>query len=118
MTEHATERDRPWSWCVADGANPERQYSLLDVNHFPPEFGPFETREAAEEFAAMRPAYYVTQLREPRMPKPSTEIVRVDRYTIEVNGTRVRATEDQERRLRAMTPEQVTNFLHIMGADR
>lgn len=48
----------------------------------------------------------------------STEIVRVDRYTIEVDGTRVRATEDQERRLRAMTPEQVANFLHIMGADQ
>ena len=43
------------------------------------------------------------------------EITREDRYTIIIDGHRVRATEDQERRLRDMTPEQVQNFLRVMG---
>lgn len=46
-------------WNVADSANPDRKYSPMDVNEFPPEFGPFDTREEAEAFAEMRPAYYV-----------------------------------------------------------
>lgn len=57
-------------WNVADGANPERRYSLLDVNQFPPEFGPFETREEAEKFAEMRPEYYVVP---PKQKKESTD---------------------------------------------
>lgn len=43
------------------------------------------------------------------------EITREDRYTIIIDGYRVRATEDQERRLRDMTSEQVQNFLRVMG---
>ena len=43
-------------------------------------------------------------------------IVRVDRYTITVDGKRVTANEDQERRLRAMTTEQLERFLVVMGA--
>ena len=46
------------------------------------------------------------------------EIVRVDRYTVVVDGLRVRADERQERALRAMTPEQQQRFLRIFGAER
>lgn len=43
------------------------------------------------------------------------DITRIDRYTVEVDGYRVRATEDQEQRLRGMTSEQRANFLLAMG---
>lgn len=42
-------------------------------------------------------------------------IVRLDHYTIKVDGILVTANEDQERRIREMTPEQLKNFKHIMG---
>lgn len=48
----------------------------------------------------------------------SAEITRIDRYTIKVNGFQVRATEDQEHAIRAMTSEQIADFLKVMGADR
>lgn len=44
-----------------------------------------------------------------------SDVRRIDRYTIEVDGKRVRATEQQEQMIRNMTPEQVENFLRIMG---
>lgn len=43
-----------------------------------------------------------------------TTITRLDRYTIEVNGARVRATEDQERRIRSMA-DALDRFLRVMG---
>jgi hypothetical protein len=43
------------------------------------------------------------------------EIVRVDRYTISVNGKRIRATERQEQIIRAMDPEARARFLAVMG---
>jgi len=46
------------------------------------------------------------------------EIVRVDKCTLLVDGVRVRATPDQERRIRQMTPEQVANFVAIFGGAR
>jgi hypothetical protein len=47
----------------------------------------------------------------------STEqsVTRVDRYTIDVGGQRVRATPDQESRIRVMTPEQRGMFITAMG---
>ena len=42
-------------------------------------------------------------------------ITRLDHYTIKVNGVLVTANEDQEQRIRDMTPEQIQNFTHIMG---
>ena len=44
-----------------------------------------------------------------------TDVTRIDRYTIEVDGHRVRATPDQEQRIRQMTPDQRGRFLSIMG---
>lgn len=45
-----------------------------------------------------------------------TEIERVDRYTITIDGFPVRATEDQETRIRAMDDEAIGRFKHVMGA--
>lgn len=44
-------------------------------------------------------------------------IVRTDRYTVRIDGYSVRATHDQERRLRAMTAEDLARFLRIMGKE-
>jgi hypothetical protein len=44
------------------------------------------------------------------------DIIRLDRYTIEVDGARVRATEDQERQIRGLDAEARERFLRIMGA--
>jgi len=44
-------------------------------------------------------------------------ISRVDRYTLEIDGTRVRATADQEERLRAMAPDDLERFVRIMGGE-
>lgn len=49
------------------------------------------------------------------MPEAAPTIERVDRYTVLVNGHRVRATEDQEQRLRAMDAAAVERFLAVMG---
>lgn len=54
----------------------------------------------------------MASLAEPDRPA----ITRVDRYTVEVDGVRVRATEDQERRLRALAPDDLRRFLRVMGA--
>lgn len=43
------------------------------------------------------------------------EIVRVDRYTITIGETRVRADVDAERRLRAMRSDELVRFRAIMG---
>lgn len=43
------------------------------------------------------------------------EVVRVDRYNVEVDGKRIRATPRQEERIRQMTPEQRDRFLAVMG---
>lgn len=45
------------------------------------------------------------------------EIKRIDHYNITIGGIRVRATADQEERLRKMTPEQRERFVKIMGGD-
>lgn len=45
-------------------------------------------------------------------------IERIDRYTITINGLPCRATEDQERRIRAMNPEDLSRFAHIMRGPR
>jgi hypothetical protein len=42
-------------------------------------------------------------------------VARVDRYAIEVDGLRVRATDDQERRIAALSDEQRARFVAIMG---
>jgi hypothetical protein len=52
------------------------------------------------------------------MSTTTPSIIRVDRYTVTIDGKRVRATEDQEARLRAMTAEQVAMFVRAMGLDR
>lgn len=44
-----------------------------------------------------------------------TEVRRIDRYNIEVDGKRIRATPRQEGRIRQMTPEQLSRFLAVMG---
>jgi len=44
-------------------------------------------------------------------------VARKDRYTIEIQGVAVRATEDQERRIREMTAEQRERFIRIMGGE-
>lgn len=44
-----------------------------------------------------------------------TDLVRVDRYTILVDGHPIRATPDQAIRIAAMTPEQRARFLAVMG---
>ena len=49
--------------------------------------------------------------------RPLTEIVRLDRYTISINGKHIRATPDQERRIREFTPEQRQNFIKTMQGD-
>ena len=45
----------------------------------------------------------------------STQIRRLDRYTIEVNGHRVSATPSQEEALRSMSDGQIARFLIAMG---
>jgi hypothetical protein len=43
------------------------------------------------------------------------QVERIDRYTIEVDGRPVLATEDQEERIRALDAEARARFLAIMG---
>jgi hypothetical protein len=45
-------------------------------------------------------------------------ITRVDRYNLLVDGVRVAADEDLERRIRQMTPAQLANFVTIFGGAR
>lgn len=45
----------------------------------------------------------------------SDGVVRIDRYTIEVQGLPVRANANQELQLRRMSPAQQINFLKTMG---
>lgn len=50
------------------------------------------------------------------IPEPTevaAHIERVDKYRIRVNGTEVRATPEQEAKIRSMTREQVESFLGI-----
>lgn len=42
-------------------------------------------------------------------------VERIDKYTIVVDGHRVRADASQESRLRAMNTEQRDRFLTVMG---
>ena len=49
------------------------------------------------------------------MSPVETSVVRVDRYTITVDGHRVTAGEDLERRIRAMTTEQQAALVKILG---
>jgi len=44
-----------------------------------------------------------------------TRIVRVDKYTIEVDGFRITASESTEKRLRTMTDAQLDRFKKVMG---
>lgn len=44
-----------------------------------------------------------------------SDVERIDKYMIRVDGVTVRATPDQEARLRMMTPEQRQRFVKIMG---
>ena len=43
------------------------------------------------------------------------DVTRLDRYTITVNGARIRATADQEARIRHMTREQADRLTAILG---
>jgi len=43
------------------------------------------------------------------------QISRVDRYTIVVNGHRVRATQEQEKHIRALNEQERERFLLVMG---
>jgi hypothetical protein len=45
----------------------------------------------------------------------NAKIERLDHYTLKVDGVLVTANEDQEKRIREMTPEQIQNFKAIMG---
>ena len=45
-------------------------------------------------------------------------ITRVDRYTLIVNGVRIRANEDQEQRIREMDDPQLQRFLHIFQREQ
>lgn len=47
----------------------------------------------------------------------SVSIERLDNYTIKVNGKLITANQSQEDKIRAMTPEQVNNFLKIFYPD-
>jgi len=47
----------------------------------------------------------------------TTEITRRDRYTILVDGHPIRATPEQEARIRQMDADQIKNFLALMGAE-
>lgn len=42
-------------------------------------------------------------------------VVRIDKYTVEVDGNRVSANESQEARLRAMSSDERARFVAIMG---
>ena len=44
-------------------------------------------------------------------------ITREDRYTIVVNGVMMRANEETEQRIRAMSQEQLQRFLLIMNGE-
>lgn len=51
---------------------------------------------------------------------PDADVMREDRYMISISEKYkptlvLRATEDQERRIRELTPEQLRRFRHIMG---
>lgn len=46
---------------------------------------------------------------------PIRIIERKDKYNISIQGTVVRANDDQERRIREMTSEQLERFQKIMG---
>jgi len=53
-------------------------------------------------------------------PWPTRSVSRTNRYMISINRVDeptllIRATEDQERRIREMTDEQRARFCHIMG---
>ena len=48
----------------------------------------------------------------------SADIERLDRYTLLIDGVWVTASEDQERVLRALSPEQLENFLRVMDRTR
>ena len=50
-------------------------------------------------------------------PVSAAPVVRQDRYTVRVEGYAVRATVDQERRIRALDDEARARFLTIMGRD-
>lgn len=45
-----------------------------------------------------------------------TDVERIDKYTILVDGHKVRATPEQEAQIRLMDPPAVQRFLTIMGA--
>lgn len=47
-----------------------------------------------------------------------SDIVRIDRYSIAVNGHSVRATPEQEAKIRLMDDEAIARFLKIMGTER
>jgi hypothetical protein len=51
------------------------------------------------------------------MPKPKkSEITRIDKYTIQINGgPTIRATDDQMSRILALNAEQLERFSKIMG---
>lgn len=46
---------------------------------------------------------------------PTTGIQRIDKYTLLVDGHRVRATPEQEAQIRQMSPDRIRRFLTIMG---
>jgi hypothetical protein len=48
-------------------------------------------------------------------PEPERRIERSDKYHIVINGLTVIANEDQEQRIRTLTPEQLQSFRRIMG---
>lgn len=41
--------------------------------------------------------------------------IREDRYTLIVNGVRIRASEETEAKIRGMSQEELERFLHIMN---
>lgn len=42
-------------------------------------------------------------------------VIRLDRYHIEVEGHKIRATTRQEGRIRQMSPSERSRFLAVMG---
>lgn len=54
---------------------------------------------------------------EPPVIENLNGITRLDRHTLSVNGVWIPANEDQERRIRALTPKQLAALLKILGRD-
>lgn len=96
-------------------SQPERAFERQPVEDFD---WPCDRRDAHGPHedcrgVAAHPATMAGAVMRPKSERP--QIVRADRYTVLVNGHRVRADERAERALRSLTPSQMALFLHTQG---